>query len=376
MNVATIFPLWPGNIGLMQAAVALPLVSYGVAYTTGFAFGLGLQMIEMSVGIGVGLFFLAREDVVRDAEADARAGAACTSCRRTSLRALAAPSLKGVLSARGWRRRSPKASLRGRFVRRAAGRGRRRGDARRSRRSSSRGRGARRVRPAATRLVGRAGRRHGGRRGGAGDPARPSRLEVRAASSRGLGELIAAVGTPRALVVGLGGTANMDAGAGLLEVLLRCRRRRASRDVDEAPRRASALRAAEGRDRGRRAGSLGALRGPSVRRAGGLGSRRRPRRGAGFARRGARPGRRADPGARRLRPERLRPRCHGRGKGRTTRPLGKERRRPWSSPCCAAGVPCVMFGGRVLAGDAVPLSGDPPKAYEDFVALGARLGKD
>jgi uncharacterized protein (TIRG00374 family) len=61
MNVATIFPLWPGNIGLMQAAVALPLVSYGVAYTTGFAFGLGLQMIEMSVGVGVGLFFLARE---------------------------------------------------------------------------------------------------------------------------------------------------------------------------------------------------------------------------------------------------------------------------------------------------------------------------
>jgi uncharacterized membrane protein YbhN (UPF0104 family) len=61
MNVATIFPLWPGNIGLLQAAVALPLVSYGVAYTTGFAFGLGLQILEMSVGVGVGLFFLARE---------------------------------------------------------------------------------------------------------------------------------------------------------------------------------------------------------------------------------------------------------------------------------------------------------------------------
>jgi uncharacterized membrane protein YbhN (UPF0104 family) len=61
MNVATIFPLWPGNIGLLQAAVALPLVSYGVAYTTGFAYGLGLQMLEMSVGVGVGLLFLARE---------------------------------------------------------------------------------------------------------------------------------------------------------------------------------------------------------------------------------------------------------------------------------------------------------------------------
>ena len=61
MNVATIFPLWPGNIGLLQAAVALPLGSYGVAYATGFAYGLALQVLEMSVGVGVGLVFLARE---------------------------------------------------------------------------------------------------------------------------------------------------------------------------------------------------------------------------------------------------------------------------------------------------------------------------
>jgi hypothetical protein len=61
MNVATIFPLWPGNIGLLQAAVALPLVQYGVAYSIGFAYGLVLQVIEMSVGVGVGLIFLARE---------------------------------------------------------------------------------------------------------------------------------------------------------------------------------------------------------------------------------------------------------------------------------------------------------------------------
>jgi uncharacterized protein (TIRG00374 family) len=61
MNVATIFPLWPGNIGLLQAVVALPLVSYGVAYSTGLAFGLGLQVLEMSVGVGVGLIFLMRQ---------------------------------------------------------------------------------------------------------------------------------------------------------------------------------------------------------------------------------------------------------------------------------------------------------------------------
>jgi uncharacterized membrane protein YbhN (UPF0104 family) len=61
MNVATILPLWPGNVGLLQAAIALPLVAYGVAYGRGFAFGIGLQAIEASVGIGFGLLFLARE---------------------------------------------------------------------------------------------------------------------------------------------------------------------------------------------------------------------------------------------------------------------------------------------------------------------------
>ena len=61
MNVAMLFPLWPGNVGLVQAAVALPLVSYGVPYAKGFAFGIGLQAIEMSVGVGIGFIFLARE---------------------------------------------------------------------------------------------------------------------------------------------------------------------------------------------------------------------------------------------------------------------------------------------------------------------------
>jgi uncharacterized membrane protein YbhN (UPF0104 family) len=63
MNIAIIFPLWPGNVGLLQAAVALPLRRYGVRYGTGFAFGLVLQAVEMSVGIGMGLLFLAREGI-------------------------------------------------------------------------------------------------------------------------------------------------------------------------------------------------------------------------------------------------------------------------------------------------------------------------
>jgi uncharacterized protein (TIRG00374 family) len=62
MNVVTIFPFWPGNIGAVQLAIAAPLsASYGVAYARGVAFGFGLQAIEASVGIGVGLVFLARE---------------------------------------------------------------------------------------------------------------------------------------------------------------------------------------------------------------------------------------------------------------------------------------------------------------------------
>jgi uncharacterized protein (TIRG00374 family) len=61
MNVVTVFPFWPGNVGLLQAAIAFALLSYGVAYAHGFAYGIGLQAIEASVGIGLGGLFLARE---------------------------------------------------------------------------------------------------------------------------------------------------------------------------------------------------------------------------------------------------------------------------------------------------------------------------
>ena len=50
-------------------------------------------------------------------------------------------------------------------------------------------------------------------------PLDPGRLDVRAASSPGLGELLARVGPCPRLLVCLGGTATMDGGAGLLEVL-------------------------------------------------------------------------------------------------------------------------------------------------------------
>jgi hypothetical protein len=46
----------------VQAAISIPLRQYyDVARATGVAFGFGLQAIEASVGVGVGLIFLARE---------------------------------------------------------------------------------------------------------------------------------------------------------------------------------------------------------------------------------------------------------------------------------------------------------------------------
>jgi len=63
VNVALAFPLWPGSVGLFQVATALALTNYGVAYQHGFAYGIGLQAIEASVGIGLGLLFLAREGI-------------------------------------------------------------------------------------------------------------------------------------------------------------------------------------------------------------------------------------------------------------------------------------------------------------------------
>ena len=61
MNVVTVFPFWPGNVGLLQAAIALVLLRYGVDYAHGFAYGIGLQAIEASVGILLGLVFLGHE---------------------------------------------------------------------------------------------------------------------------------------------------------------------------------------------------------------------------------------------------------------------------------------------------------------------------
>ena len=303
--------------------------SYGVAYARGVAFGFGLQAIEASVGIGVGLLFLAREGLsfamlqvmpstptrrrwrpggaaARSREPDARWRARLAS-RASSRRATRRP-------------RSRRASRTRRRLRRAAGRGRRRGNA--STRSRDAGGGGTDGRDP----LGRPARRAGSPAGrtavvesAQATPARARAARPLRASSRGFGELIsprarggAAARRPRR--DGDGGRRARDCArcsraAGADAVLCDVR----SPLLDARPR---LFGAAEGRDagagRGARAarsprrGSRPMPRCPAAGAAGGL--------GAAFAALGAElvPGaRRARPA--RLRPARLRPRRHGGG---------------------------------------------------------------
>jgi glycerate kinase len=207
-------------------------------------------------------------------------------------------------------------------------------------------------------------------------PLDPERLDVGSASSRGLGELILAVGSPRALVVGLGGTANMDAGEGLLEVLDALpARTRVACDVQtqlvDAPRLfgpqkgASPELVAELEERFR-AHPFGELAGSGA--AGGL--------GAALASLGAE----LVPGAELVleligfEPSGYDLVVTGEGTVDETTWQGKAPAAVRRA-CERAGVECVLFGGRVYGGDAVPLSGRPDRAYDDLVTLGMQLGK-
>ena len=213
-------------------------------------------------------------------------------------------------------------------------------------------------------------------------PLDQERLDPFAASSRGLGELIRAVGHPRELLVCLGGTANVDGGAGLLEVLDELpARTRVACDVDvplvDAARLFSAQKGASPADVDELEARLVAMAElapyahvPGAGAAGGL--------GAALASLGAE----LLPGA---------PLVldlvgfdatgydlvitgEGTVDGTTIRGKapGEVARR-----CVAAGVRCIVFGGRVAETppelETIPLSGDPSRATNDLVALGRLL---
>ena len=206
-------------------------------------------------------------------------------------------------------------------------------------------------------------------------PFDPGRLDVRAASSRGLGELVAQVDGARALVVGLGGTANMDAGAGLLEVLDELTLpTRVACDVQttlaDAPRLFGPQKGATPDDvaeferafAGHPQGTI-----PGSGAAGGL--------GAALASLGAE----LVPGAE-LVLDLIGFDATGYDLVVTGEGTVDETTFEGKAPAVvqrrsrAAGVRCVLFGGRVLAAEAVPLSGDPDRAYLDLSELGMRLG--
>jgi glycerate 2-kinase len=208
------------------------------------------------------------------------------------------------------------------------------------------------------------------------------RLDVMQASSRGFGELIVRL-QPERLVIALGGTANMDAGAGLLDVLealpapttVLCDVRTT---LYEAPRLygpqkgATPEQVAELEARFRALEDLAPYAElPGAGAAGGL--------GAALASLGAElvAGAAAvldfvgfDPS-----PYDLVVTGEGRVDATTSEgkaPLEVARR------CAAAGVDCVVFGGIVDAPveevETIALSGDPDLAADDLLELGLRLG--
>jgi len=208
------------------------------------------------------------------------------------------------------------------------------------------------------------------------------RLDAMAASSRGLGELLSQLRAPR-FIVGLGGTATMDAGAGLIDVLdalpspttVLC-------DVQttlyDAPRLFGPQKGAtpeQVEELEARFRSLSALAPfaalPGSGAAGGL--------GAALASLGAElvPGARTALDLVGLDVRGYELVVTGEGRVDATTAEGKAPAEVVRR-CADAGVPCVVFGGVVtepLAGvETVALSGDPARATEDLVDLGLRLG--
>jgi glycerate 2-kinase len=213
-------------------------------------------------------------------------------------------------------------------------------------------------------------------------PLDPERLDPTAASSRGLGELIAAVGRPTHLHVGLGGTANVDGGAGLLEVVdelpapttVAC-------DVDVSLVDAVRIFA---RQKGATRAQLPELEArlqplaayadlPGAGAAGGL--------GAAFASLGAHllPGAQLVLDLLGFDPTPYDLVVTGEGTVDATTMRGKAPGEV-ARRCRATGVRCVVFGGRVIEPvpgvETVALSGDPARAREDLCRLGAFCAPD
>ena len=218
-------------------------------------------------------------------------------------------------------------------------------------------------------------------------PLDPSRLDPLWASSRGLGELLVAAlaESPAQLLVCLGGTANVDGGGGLLEVLsVLPPGTRVACDVDVplvdaarvfAPQKGATPADVEELERRLVArGDLAPYAGlPGAGAAGGL--------GAALASLGARlvPGAALVLDVVAFRPDGYAIVVTGEGAVDATTVRGKAPGEV-ARRCAAAGIRCVVFGGRVHAtvpgAETVTLSGDPGRARDDLEALALRLGAE
>jgi glycerate kinase len=213
-------------------------------------------------------------------------------------------------------------------------------------------------------------------------PLDPERLDPLRASSRGLGELIAAVGPVRELLVCLGGTATVDGGAGLCEVVAELPApTRVACDVRSPLVDAARLFAAQ---KGATPAMVAELEArllarpelatyaevPGAGAAGGV--------GAALAALGAE----LVPGAALVldtigfEPAGYDLVVTGEGTVDRTTTRGKAPGEvAWR--CRRAGVRCVVFGGRVIEpvadAETIALSGDPSRAREDLIALGQGL---
>ena len=215
-------------------------------------------------------------------------------------------------------------------------------------------------------------------------PLDPRRLDPFAASSRGLGELIQAVGQPRELQVFLGGTANVDGGAGLLEVLDELPApTRVAYDVGvpllDAARVFAAQKGATPEDARKleeRLLGLAELKPyadlPGAGAAGGL--------GAALASLGGDllPGAPLVLDLVAFGPSGYDVVVTGEGTVDRTTTLGKAPGEV-ARRCALAGVRCVVFAGRIGEAppelEVLPLSGNPARAKNDLVELGRFLGE-
>jgi glycerate kinase len=210
-------------------------------------------------------------------------------------------------------------------------------------------------------------------------PLDPGRPDVLAASSRGFGELIAAVGDCPSLLVCLGGTATMDGGSGLLDVLddlpapttVLCDTRATLLGAPRAfgPQKGASpadIEELERRFRGRPFAEL-----PGAGAAGGL--------GAALASLGAElvSGAAYVLEAIGFRERAARAELVVTGEGTVDRTTF-EGKAPGEAvrACGELGVACVLFGGLVEDGiEARALSGDPARARKDLEELGLELGR-